>query len=66
LVINPDECIDCNKCLPLCPVDAIVHEDDASQEYIDINANFNFDDEDKRVEEIEDVKHGPDWDAKKA
>jgi ferredoxin len=23
LVINPDECIDCGACVPVCPVDAI-------------------------------------------
>ena len=28
LVIDPDECIDCNLCVPECPVDAIVAEDD--------------------------------------
>ena len=28
LVIDPDECIDCNLCVPECPVDAIVPEDD--------------------------------------
>lgn len=28
LVIDPDECIDCNLCVPECPVDAIFAEDD--------------------------------------
>ncbi len=28
LVIDPDECIDCNLCVPECPVDAIYAEDD--------------------------------------
>lgn len=28
LVINPDECICCNLCVPECPVGAIVDEDD--------------------------------------
>ena len=28
LVINPDECIDCGVCIPECPVDAIVADDD--------------------------------------
>lgn len=28
LVIDPDECIDCNLCVPECPVDAIYEEDD--------------------------------------
>ena len=28
LVIDPEECIDCSLCVPECPVDAIVSEDD--------------------------------------
>lgn len=33
LVINPDECIDCGVCVPECPVDAIVSD---NNEDIDI------------------------------
>jgi ferredoxin len=33
LVIDPDECIDCGVCIPECPVDAIVADDD---KYVDI------------------------------
>jgi ferredoxin len=32
LVINPDECIDCALCEPECPVNAIVSEDDLTEE----------------------------------
>ncbi len=28
LFIDPDECIDCGACLPVCPVQAIYQEDD--------------------------------------
>ena len=28
LVIDPDECIDCDLCVPECPVDAIVSDDE--------------------------------------
>lgn len=28
LAINPDECIDCGVCLPECPIDAIVADND--------------------------------------
>ncbi|MGU9951094.1 MAG: ferredoxin FdxA [Gammaproteobacteria bacterium WSBS_2016_MAG_OTU1] len=28
LVIDPEECIDCSLCVPECPVNAIVSEDD--------------------------------------
>lgn len=32
LVINPEECIDCNLCVPECPIDAIVPEDELPDE----------------------------------
>lgn len=32
LVIDPEECIDCSLCVPECPVDAIVSEDDVPPE----------------------------------
>ena len=44
LVINPDECIDCALCEPECPVDAIVADDDLSedqQELLEINAKYS-------------------------
>lgn len=44
LVINPDECIDCALCIPECPVDAIVEEDDLSKEdhkYLELNAKLS-------------------------
>lgn len=76
LYINPDECIDCGQCLPLCPVEAIFVDDDGPpnadayvdktpDEYIEINANFDYSD-DKRVTAKEDVDHGPKWDESKA
>nr|WP_232103228.1 ferredoxin family protein [Gimesia algae] len=40
--INPDECIDCEACVPECPVEAIFHEDNLPekwQEYTQINAD---------------------------
>ena len=42
LFIHPDECIDCEACVPECPVEAIYHEDDLpedQQKYIQINAD---------------------------
>lgn len=41
LVIDPDECIDCALCEPECPAQAIVSEDDLSDEmqpFLEINA----------------------------
>jgi ferredoxin len=32
LVIDPDECIDCNLCVPECPVDAIFADDDVPED----------------------------------
>ncbi|HLB56929.1 MAG TPA: ferredoxin FdxA [Coxiellaceae bacterium] len=40
LVIDPDECIDCNLCVPECPIDAIFAEDDLpdnQKEFLDLN-----------------------------
>ncbi len=40
LYIHPDECIDCEACVPECPVEAIFHEDnvpDEWTEYVQIN-----------------------------
>jgi len=31
LYINPDECVDCGACEPVCPVEAIAYEDDLSE-----------------------------------
>ena len=44
LYINPDECIDCEACVPECPVEAIFHEDDVPddmKEYTQINADMS-------------------------
>lgn len=41
LSINPDECIDCGVCVPECPVDAIIPEDDLDDDqkiiWLDVN-----------------------------
>lgn len=42
IYIHPEECIDCEACVPECPVEAIYHEDDVpedQQDYIQINAD---------------------------
>lgn len=44
LFINPDECVDCNACLPECPVEAIFPDADVPQkwqEYIALNAEMS-------------------------
>jgi ferredoxin len=42
LYIDPEECIDCEACVPECPVQAILHESSIPeqwQHYIDLNAD---------------------------
>lgn len=44
LVINPDECIDCKLCVPVCPVKAIYAEDDLpleQQAFLALNAELS-------------------------
>ena len=44
LVINPEECIDCNLCVPECPVDAIYAEEDLPEdqkEFITLNEQLS-------------------------
>ena len=41
LYIHPEECIDCEACVPECPVEEIFHEDNVPDEwksYIELNA----------------------------
>lgn len=44
LVIDPDECIDCNLCVPECPIEAIYAEDDVPEHqkhFIQLNAELS-------------------------
>ena len=34
LVIDPDTCIDCQACVPACPINAIYEEDELPAEYL--------------------------------
>lgn len=43
LYINPEECVDCGACEPVCPADAIFYEADLPEEwghYAQLNADF--------------------------
>ncbi|MEN9305414.1 MAG: hypothetical protein RL733_1199 [Actinomycetota bacterium] len=43
MYIQPDECVDCGACEPVCPVEAIYYEDDVPSqwnEYKEVNAEF--------------------------
>jgi ferredoxin len=44
LYIHPEECIDCEACVPECPVEAIFHEDNLPaewKEYTQLNADMS-------------------------
>ena len=44
LYIDPEGCIDCEACIPECPVDAIYHEGDVPKEwnaFIQLNAEMS-------------------------
>lgn len=41
LAINPDECIDCGVCIPECPVEAIVQDDDKNIKNMDFWVDLN-------------------------
>ncbi len=38
LYIHPEECIDCEACVPECPVEAIFHEDNLPDEWKEFTA----------------------------
>jgi ferredoxin len=43
LYIDPDECIDCQACVPECPVEAIFREDEVPEKwegFIQLNADM--------------------------
>ena len=43
LYIQPDECVDCGACEPVCPVEAIYYEDDLPSQWADYyKANVEF------------------------
>ena len=62
LVINPEECIDCEACVPECPVEAIFADTDSEQEWIDKNAEFDFNEDTRRTSK-DDVTHGPNYEG---
>ena len=44
LVIDPDECIDCTLCEPECPVEAILSEDDLTEDqhhFLELNEELS-------------------------
>lgn len=61
LVINPDECIDCEACDPECPVSAIVPEEEADEKWIKKNSEIEWKEELRRTKKNQ-VTPGPNRD----
>ncbi|MDO1485126.1 7Fe ferredoxin [Rhodococcus rhodochrous] len=43
MYIQPDECVECGRCEPVCPVISIFHEEDVPEErraFVEINREF--------------------------
>jgi NAD-dependent dihydropyrimidine dehydrogenase PreA subunit len=60
LFIDPDECIDCGACEPVCPVEAIFENDavpDDQKVWIEINALW-FNDKDSARAKVAEVMGG--------
>ncbi|MCH2523081.1 MAG: ferredoxin family protein [Dehalococcoidia bacterium] len=58
LYINPDECIDCAACEPVCPVNAIFAEEDVPTKWegwIKVNYEY-FEDADAARQQVNDLK----------
>ena len=58
LYINPDECIDCAACEPVCPVNAIFAEEDVPTKwegFVKVNYDY-FDDADAARQQVNDLK----------
>ena len=58
LYINPDECIDCAACEPVCPVNAIFAEEDVPTKWegwIKLNYEY-FEDADAARQKVNDLK----------
>ena len=58
LYINPDECIDCAACEPVCPVNAIFAEEDVPTKWVGwIKVNYEyFEDADAARQQVNDLK----------
>lgn len=55
LVINPEECIDCSMCVPECPVNAIVGENEVApdqQHFIELNSKLSQDPQWQRISRV--------------
>ena len=58
LYINPDECIDCAACEPVCPVNAIFAEEDVPTKcegWIKVNYEY-FEEADAARQQVNDLK----------
>lgn len=68
LVIDPLECIDCDACVPECPVDAIYPDDEVPEEwehYEELNERLAEEWEDRFINETQEPLDGADKWAEK-
>jgi ferredoxin len=57
LVIDPEECIDCGACEPECPVEAILPEDAAPEDWAPyVKINYAFPDKEANTRMVDEVK----------
>lgn len=65
LYIHPEECIDCEACVPECPVEAIAHEDNVKPEWAEYTAlNAEMALQSANITEKKDALEGPDCSGK--
>lgn len=68
LTIDPFECIDCDACVPECPVEAIFPDDEVPldwEHYIDLNERLSEQWEDKLIfETIDPMEDADEWEFK--
>ena len=63
LVIHPDECIDCDACVPVCPVEAIFPDDELPEQwvhYAQLNESLSAQWQDHVITEMKDAPEDAD------
>ena len=70
LVIHPEECIDCNACVPVCPTEAIYADDELPEEwahYLEWNEHLANQWRDlgyNITEKVEEFPNAEEWESK--
>ena len=68
LVIHPDECIDCDACVPVCPVEAIFPDDELPEQwahYAQLNESLSEQWQDHVITEMKDgLPDAKEWETR--